>query len=221
MNTDRATICAGMHPGKAVMVEPLLRVRGLSWTAAHADHPLFDQLDLDIPGGVSLVCGDEGSGKSTLLRLLAGQLHPQAGRFFTDRLLQNQDLLSLVAWHNASDPGYDAHHVQALLDQLVPGSEQAALPALIRGLSLEPHLHKPLYQLSSGSRRKVFIAASLARNCLLTLLDQPFTALDVPSIGFVHEQLAVRSSQPQRALLIADYTPPKGVELSGIIDLDR
>jgi len=209
-----------MSPEKTALVEPLLRVRGLSWTAAHADHPLFDQLDLDIPGGVSLVCGDEGSGKSTLLRLLAGQLPPQAGHFFTDRPLQSQDLLSLVAWHDASNPTFDPQRVQALLDQLVPSSEQAALPTLIQGLSLEPHLHKPLYQLSSGSRRKVFIAASLARNCLLTLLDQPFTALDVPSISFLHEQLAARSSQSRRALLIADYTPPKGIKLASIIDLD-
>jgi ABC-type transport system involved in cytochrome c biogenesis ATPase subunit len=200
---------------------PLLRVRGLRWTAPQADRPLFDGLDLDIPGGVSLVCGDEGRGKSTLLRLLAGRLQAQAGGFFTDRSLLEPDLQALSIWHDASDPSFDAIEVQALLEQLVPSSQRADLPALVEGLSLGLHLHKPLYQLSSGSRRKVFIAASLACKGLLTLLDQPFTALDVPSIAFLRQQFAARAQERRRALLIADYTAPQGVALTSVINLDR
>ncbi len=203
------------------MSQALLRVRGLRWTAAPGGRALFEGLDLDIPGGVTLVCGDEGRGKSSLLKLLAGRLQAHAGHFFTDRALQAQDLQALAVWHDASDPGFDPIQVQTLLEQLVPSSQQTALPGLIAGLSLQPHLHKPLYQLSSGSRRKVFIAASLARDGLLTLLDQPFTALDTPSIAFLREQFATRAQERRRALLIADYTAPEGLALAGVIDLDR
>jgi ABC-type transport system involved in cytochrome c biogenesis ATPase subunit len=90
----------------------------------------------------------------------------------------------------------------------------------VAGLSIEPHLGKPLYQLSTGSRRKVFIAATLASPAVLALLDQPFTALDAPSITFLREEFTRRAQCPDQALLLADYQPPEGVPLAAHIDLD-
>jgi ABC-type Mn2+/Zn2+ transport system ATPase subunit len=89
------------------------------------------------------------------------------------------------------------------------------------GLSLQPHLAKPLYQLSTGSRRKVFIAATLAQPGPLALLDQPFTALDAPSISFLLAQFKSLASSGDRALLVADYLPPEGVPLAAAINLDE
>ena len=60
-----------------------------------------------------------------------------------------------------------------------------ALSDLIEGLSLAEHQDKPLYMLSTGSRRKVWLAAAFASNAPVTLLDDPFAALDNPSIQFV------------------------------------
>ena len=109
---------------------------------------------------------------------------------------------------------------QDILDRQV-GDARDALGPLIAGLALEPHLAKPLYQLSTGSRRKVFIAATLAQQAPLALLDQPFMALDAPSIRFLLEHFKALAAQPQGALLVADYLPPEGVPLAATVDLDR
>ncbi len=203
------------------MSQALIRLEGLSWSFPQTSRPLLHQLSAEIPAGVTLVTGGEGCGKTTLLRLLAGQLQAQAGRIVSDRPLNAQDLQALTCWHDVRDSRFDAVVVTELFNQWVPTDEQPALAALIEGLAIEPHLHKPLYQLSSGSRRKVFLAASLARSCLLTLLDQPFAALDTPSMGFLREQFAARARLSHRALVIADYTAPEGVPLASTLNLDR
>ena len=203
------------------MGKPLLRLEGLSWGHAQASRPVLNRLHAEIPAGVTLVTGDEGCGKTTLLRLLAGRLSAQEGRVISERPLTADELQALACWHEVDERQFDAVPVAELFAQWVPPGEQLALPALIEGLGLDPHLHKPLYQLSSGSRRKVFMAASLARSsCLLTLLDQPFSALDKPSMGFLCEQFALRAQISDRALVIADYTAPEGVPLAATIELE-
>ena len=56
-----------------------MRVDGLTFN--HPGRPLWTDLNLSIPPGVTLVCGGDGAGKSTLLRLLAGEMRAQAGQF--------------------------------------------------------------------------------------------------------------------------------------------
>lgn len=210
-------------PPSAFSSPPLIRVQGLRWKFPQASEPVFDALSFDLPAGVSCVCGDEGRGKSTLLRLLAGQLSPQGGSISLSAdgaHLSPADLKHRVSWHDAHEASLDQQLVQSILDQRVPPEAREQLPALLHGLSLQEHLGKPLYQLSTGSRRKVFIAATLARPCTLALLDQPGTALDAPSLRFLRETFARWAHNSERALLIADYRAPEGLELAGLIDLD-
>lgn len=200
------------------MHAPLLQVQDLHFAHPGAPSPVFHGLSADLPAGVGLVCGDESAGKSTLLRLLAGALAPSGGRLLlAGERLRPQD----VAWFDPLDPGRDEQVAGDILAHLTPGVAPAELSALVQGLSLEPHLPKPLYQLSTGSRRKVFLAAALARQARLTLLDQPFMALDRPSITFLLERFKAWGSQPERLLLLADYLPPEDLPLSGTLDLDR
>jgi ABC-type multidrug transport system ATPase subunit len=200
---------------------PLLHVQGLRFTFAQAQRPLFDGLSFSLPAGVSWLGGDEGRGKTTLMRLLAGRLSPQAGSIASDRPLRAEELAQQVAWHEAGEPAFDQTVVQDILERLVPAGLHSRLPELIGGLSLQPHLAKPLYQLSTGSRRKVFIAATLAQSSPLALLDQPFTALDAPSITFLLAHFKALAGSQDRALLVADYLPPEGVPLAATINLDE
>ena len=95
---------------------------------------------------------------------------------------------------------------------------------MIEGLSLAEFLDKPLYMLSTGSKRKVWLAAAFACNADVALLDDPFAALDKPSIRYVTEVLRGLALQTQRALVITGYDAPKYdapdyVPLAGLIDL--
>lgn len=185
---------------------------------------LFDKLFVQLPPGVTLVCGDEGVGKTTLLQLLAGAL-PISGHLHIKGVRLAEDSSAYrqrVAWFDPRDPSLDQHtarHIFGALPQQHPGCDLAALQAHIDGLSLAPHLDKALTMLSTGSRRKVFIAAALASQATVTLLDQPFMALDRPSIDYLLGVLAQAAQHPSRAWVVADYVAPMNVALAGVIEL--
>lgn len=88
-----------------------------------------------------------------------------------------------------------------------------------KALGLSPHLDKPLYMLSSGSKRKVWIAAACASGAALTCVDQPFAALDFASVNVVLGLLQDAAAHSQRAWVLADYVAPAGVPLAGSIHL--
>lgn len=184
---------------------------------------LFEGLNLRIRPGVTLITGEESCGKTTLLRLMAGEYHPLTGRL----CLRGHDLNHAPEAYRAEctwiDPQTQAHEAQTADGMLTcvrarrPEPDNGAWNEVIDGLGLEPHLHKPLYMLSTGSRRKVWLAMAMLAPAALTLLDHPFAALDAPSIRFVRSWLQDASDHPTRAWVIADHTPPEGVSLAGTV----
>jgi ATPase subunit of ABC transporter with duplicated ATPase domains len=95
----------------------------------------------------------------------------------------------------------------------------------IEDFALAEHLHKSLFMLSSGTRRKLGLAAAFASGAHLVLLDMPCAALDTRScealVGRLGE-MAHRAAQSGQAWVIADYELPEGLMpelLSGVIDL--
>jgi ABC-type multidrug transport system ATPase subunit len=204
---------------------PVLAARGLGF-GWHGAVPLWHGMDLDIPAGVSLLRGGEGSGKTTLLRLLCGDLMPSAGTL-------NIADLSLEAGSDAhrgqvfrTDPrsaaldAVCAHEWFGSLERRWPDFRPSAVPDLIEGFALGPHMHKPLYMLSAGSRRKVWLTGALAAGTVLTLLDEPFAALDRPSIRFLLDLMQDAARHTSRAWVLADHEPPEGIPLANVIDLD-
>lgn len=184
---------------------------------------LFDDFSTDVPPGVTWVHGGESSGKTTLLRLMAGDLAAQGGHlqingvsladdrdayrrqvFWTDPRSEAFDAITPVAYWAAARQRYPAFDTQLLAD-------------LTDGLSLAQHQNKALYMLSTGSKRKVWLAAALACGAAVTLLDEPFAALDKASIAVVLEVLQDAASHPERAWVVADYQAPSGVALASTL----
>lgn len=167
------------------------------------------------PAGVSWVCGDEGQGKTTLLRLLAGDMPPTAGQVTTPE--------GGVFWTDLQSPEHDAttvHHCWDVLRTGHPLWNDDVLNDLADALNMNEHLDKPLYMLSAGSRRKVMVIAALASGAAVTLLDQPFAALDFGSIRVIKEFLHEAAEHPSRAWIVADYTAPDDVPLASVLNLD-
>ncbi|MBT3067170.1 ATP-binding cassette domain-containing protein [Rhodoferax sp. U11-2br] len=204
----------------------LLRVDGLAFS--YPQRVLFDGWSACIGPGVTLVMGGESSGKTTLLRLLAGDLAAQAGSLQIKGVsLQAQPLAyrQQVFWIDPRTDVFDAICPNQFFAQQRakwPGFLPPEAPAwaeLLAGLSLVEHLDKPLYMLSTGSKRKVWLAAAFAAGAAVTLLDDPLAALDRASIRYVLRQLEVASQQTDRALVLAQYEAPAGMALAQVIDL--
>ena len=186
---------------------------------------LFVDWSVNIPSGVTRVTGGEGSGKSTLLRLLAGDLAAQAGQLAINHTSLTDEPLAYqqqVFWTDPRSKAFDRATVADYFEsvrKLYPGFDDAALAQVVPALSLTEHQHKPIHMLSAGSKRKVWFAAAFASRAAVTLLDQPFTALDKPSIQLVLNLLVEAANHRTRAWLVADYAAPEGVPLACTIDL--
>ena len=201
----------------------ILEVKGLGFS--YPERTLFSDWSVALPPGVTLVLGGDGRGKTTLLRLLAGELAANAGELSINgiKLKTNaQGYRRQVFWIEPRTTAFD---------QMTPltffvlqrsshaGFDDKVLARCVQGLALAPELNKQLFMLSTGSKRKVFLATAFASGAALTLLDMPFAALDKPSIAYVLSLLNESAAHPTRAFVLADYSAPAGVPLSGTIDL--
>jgi ABC-type multidrug transport system ATPase subunit len=188
---------------------------GFAWPGQPA---LFRSLTAALGPGLGLLCGDEQTGKTTLMRLLAGELHPDAGSL----VLAGRSIGAGWAGFRPDmvRPELDPAPVgQWLREQVPEGPARDRLEDSLDGLSLREHLPKTFHMLSAGGRRKVGLAAAMALQPPLTLLDQPFSALDLPSIRFMTAWLNRQSQATDRLVLVADYEATTGLQLTGQLHL--
>lgn len=188
-------------PDRAVLVE----ATDLGYSYPGRD--VLQNLRFCLRPGLNVVLGGDGRGKSTLLRLIAGELQPTQG------MLRRVALTACL--EHAADPLHDA---VVLRDWLQSRRVQRAqwqdglAHQLVDALDLTPHLDKPMYMLSTGSRRKAGWVAAAASGAQLTLIDSPFAALDLRSIRVLTELLVEAASDPVRAWVLADYALPAGLD---------
>lgn len=203
----------------------MLIIEGLSFSYPNPKLELFANLSITIPPGVTLVQGGDGRGKSTLLRLLAGASPADAGQLRLNGVsLKDQPAAyrAQLFWVEPRTSDFDQITPPQYFESLravYAGFDAAMAKQLAEGMGLEPHLHKQLFMLSTGSKRKVWLAAAFASGARLLLLDEPFAALDAPSIAFIKQLLQRVSAHPGRAVVIADYEAPEHVPLAGVVDL--
>jgi ABC-type multidrug transport system ATPase subunit len=206
------------------MSDAILLTHGLVF--AFPQQPVFNGFSVAIPNGLTYVVGDESSGKTTLLRLFAGDLTPQAGSIAVCGVNQAGNLASYKQHVFWVDPRTSAHDQISPNDyfglqrSFYPNFNDTVLLELIDGLSLNDHASKAMYMLSAGSKRKVWLAASFASGATVTLLDEPFAALDKASINFLIQQLEISAQKSKRAWVIADYEVPQNLTTNYTIDLD-
>lgn len=175
--------------------------------------------------GLVLVRGGGGRGKTSLMYLLAGELAPDAGQLQLGGVWLHEQPAAYrqqVFW---ADPRFAAHDAMTCRDYLAtvqrqyPAFDKAQLNRAIEGLSLAPHLDKNIFMLSTGSKRKLYLAAAFAAGAPLTLLDTPFAALDKVSIRFALTLLTEAAQDNTRLWVLADYEQPEGMTLPVLIEL--
>jgi iron complex transport system ATP-binding protein len=171
---------------------PLLSVRGITWQVG--TRTILGPLDLEVFAGECLmVVGPNGAGKTTLLRLLTGLLAPTEGEiFYLDRplgSLPRRERARHIAYVPQVRPAsvpltvFEVvllgryPHLSPL--QLAPRATDfaAAEDALAVG-GIADLRDRPIDQLSGGERQAVYIAAALAQEAEMLVLDEPTTHLD-------------------------------------------
>ena len=219
MQTSSST----QHPQANSAIGAVLQVANLSFR--YPTHALFSEFSAHIFPGVTLIQGGDGRGKTTLLRLLAGALGADAGTLYIYKTSLNKQAAAYrqqLFWTEPRSEDFDQLSGIEYFEKqrsLWPGFDTRRLASLTQGLDLDVHLHKKLFMLSTGSKRKVWLAAAFASGAAVTLLDEPFAALDTPSIRLVAQLLKDAAALQTRAYVIADYAAPDDVPLAAVIDL--
>lgn len=173
------------------MTMPVLQVKDLGWRAGEV--PVLDRASLDVRAGefVALM-GLNGAGKSTLLDLIAGLRQPAAGAVLIDgRALDDWEVrdLARTVCHLPQLVRADVSFTveQTVLMGRYPHAdrwfESAAdvahvTQAMTRCDCLQ-FRRRRLHTLSGGERQRVLLAACLAQQARVLLLDEPATYLDV------------------------------------------
>jgi iron complex transport system ATP-binding protein len=169
-----------------------MHIQGLSLRVGQ--RVLIEALDLHmIAGQCWCIIGRNGAGKSTLLRSLAGLRLPDAGHIFLDqRVLADwpiQDLARRRAYlPQARHDAFGYRVIETILSARHPHHENAyweseqdlALAnAALMALDVLDLAERDVRTLSGGERQRVAIAATLAQDASLMLLDEPVNSLDL------------------------------------------
>ncbi|MBM7520435.1 sugar ABC transporter ATP-binding protein [Nocardioides nitrophenolicus] len=161
----------------------------------------LDEVELSFaPGRVTAVVGANGSGKSTLLRILAGLLAPSAGRVLAFGshevrsvhsaldagvvLVPQEPTLAghLTVWQNVSLVS-PARRTGFLLNDR---KARRFAARHVAGLLPADVLDRPTGSLNKSTRQLVQLAAAMARDPQVLLLDEPTAVLDEDGVVALH-----------------------------------
>lgn len=162
------------------------------------------------PGEVVGFIGPNGAGKTTTLKMLAGLLHPSAGRAvvagFTpwERRPAFLQQISMVLGNKSQMiwdiPALDTYQVLGEIYHIPAQEFRRTLDELVGLLEMQDLLNKPVRNLSLGERMKCELTAGLIHRPRILFLDEPTLGLDV-------------SMQSRLRRFIADYNRQSGATI--------
>lgn len=173
----------------------IVRLANVSYTYPSRHEPALDDVSVDIEeGAFTLLAGASASGKSTFLRLLNGLVPQFHGGRLSGRIeVAGLDPSRTPARRMAQVAGmvFQEPEAQAIADsvedEIAFGMEQHGIPPpemrrrmdeLLPALGIDHLRYRRLSTVSGGERQRVAIAAVLALEPRVLLLDEPTSQLD-------------------------------------------
>lgn len=183
-------------------------------TLHYGSHPIFENLNLNIPqGGIYGLLGNNGAGKTTLLRMICTTLRPQGG----DILFHGQSIFQDPVQHrnrigvvNGGMTLYDQSTPRSFLHffghfhGLTPRQVDRRIDELDEVLHFQEFLLQPAEQLSTGMRQKIIIARAILHEPELLILDEASSGLDILTRKTLFEFVAYHRS-PVRTILYSTH----------------
>jgi heme ABC exporter ATP-binding subunit CcmA len=182
--------------------------------------PALAGVDLSLETGeVVVVVGPNGAGKTSLLRACAGLLPVTAGEatvLGVDLTVDHTAVRRHVGLLGHAAPLYDdlsaAENVRFAVRAL--GLRSSVADAALERLGLTGRLRStPAGRLSAGQRRRVALAALVARRPALWLLDEPHAGLDATARALLAE-LVAEAAADGATVLLSSHEPQLSVPMA-------
>lgn len=184
-----------------------LRIDNLS--KRYGDHLVFQGLAQSFSPGCVALCEEDSTGKSSLLRIIAGVIAPDEGDVWIDgHSIVNapEQAKSCLAYVPDNCLAFPEQTGKGLLEQVALQKKapiDEAVLDLASRLGLTPHLDKRFDQMSTGTRRKVFLTAAAIGDPAVIIADGPSNGLDAQARAALAEQFRIWSQD--RVVLFASH----------------
>ena len=171
---------------------PVVEARRISWRSRRRE--VLGAISLAVrPRDHVVLIGPNGAGKTTLLRLLAGLLQRGGGELYYGGIpyerFDRRQLARRIAYVPQIRPARIPLTARQVVEQgryphLRPGRRNLgrrdfeAIEGALRRVGLWELRDRSVERLSGGERQAVFIAAALAQEARVLILDEPTTHLD-------------------------------------------
>ena len=208
----------------------IIDIKNLSYKYPDEKDFVLENINLKIKkNSFTCLIGPSGCGKTTLLMLIRGFFQEYGGKISGNIVVKGKDVIKTEFNKLGKDIGIIFQDPQVQLHQLRVIDEVASAP-MYQGLPydecqkrakelidkiLDPSFYnKSPTELSSGQQQKVALAATLAMDCEVLLLDEPFSFLDTGAFREVLDIILDLKKQG-KTIVIATH----GIEqISGIAD---
>lgn len=174
------------------------------------NHRIFNTLSLQLYESRIGLIGHNGSGKSSLVRLINGLLQPDAGRIDVhghnpscgpEKMSTQVGFIFQNPDHQIIFPTVEEELSFGLLNQGVNKQQASRLVTDFLATHRRSNWAKQaVHSLSDGQKQLVCIFAVLLMNPNVLILDEPFSALDLPTR---HQIMDLLSKLPQQILMIS------------------
>ncbi|NYT86714.1 ABC transporter ATP-binding protein [Pollutimonas harenae] len=187
----------------------MLRINNLS--KRYGDHLVFQGLTHTFAPGCVAFCEEESTGKSCLLEILAGVIAPDTGEIWVgghSLAAEPRQAKARIAYVPENCLIFPELTGRELLERIALDKHTSLdeeVLALAYRLGLEPHLDKRFEQMSTGTRRKVFLTAAALGEPSVVIADGPSDGLDKQARAALADQFRVWSRD--RIVLFASHDP--------------
>ncbi|MGH1397377.1 MAG: energy-coupling factor ABC transporter ATP-binding protein [Trichormus sp.] len=167
----------------------IVEVKNLVYAYPH-QQPVLQDISFTLNAGdrVALM-GATGSGKSTLLENLIGLKQPKSGKILINGILLEPKTLPQVRRHIGFgfQDANDQLFMPTILEDITFGPRNYGVPPaiasdrahqLLADFGLAAYANRSAHELSGGQRRLAALAAILALEPTILILDEPTTGLD-------------------------------------------
>ncbi|MFI6828380.1 ATP-binding cassette domain-containing protein [Kribbella sp. NPDC050241] len=199
----------------STLEQTALAVRTENLSVGFGGVPALDRLDLRLaPGKIHGLLGRNGSGKSTLAATLAGFRRPDEGRVLVESAelgtaqepYENAVVTSRVCLIRESGDLVDAapvKHVLGLASSLRPyWNDDLAGELLDR---FEVPTGKKVSKLSRGKKSALGVVLGLASRAPLTIFDETYLGMDVPSRNLFYDALLADYAEVPRTIVLSTH----------------
>lgn len=199
----------------------MIEIQELTFKYTGAKKNALDKISLEIEkGGFVGIIGESGAGKTTLCNCINGLIpHHYTGDFYGSVKVDGNDTFEIDAGKLALKVGSVFQDIESQItgyfveDEILFGLENFGIPvdqiesritSSLETLGISELRHKEISSLSGGQKQKVVIAAILALEPDILVLDEPTGELDPASSVQIFEMLKKLNEEKGITVVVAE-----------------